>query len=128
MSEENQIIEFQLNQEILFGKYPEGFEITLELAKKIVADRLVFQNGKDYPLVLDISGLKNTTKDARVYLSKDGVKGLTMGAFITKNTVARVTLNFFLAMEKPNVPTNFFTNEEDAINWIKKEMQNKTKC
>lgn len=114
----NRWAEYWIKDGILFCKFKNGTEITLDIAKQLVTERLEFQKGENHPIVIDINGLISTTKDARKYMSKEGEKGISMGAFIIKTHLAKMTFNFFIHVEKPSIPTKFFANEEDALNWI----------
>lgn len=118
-------LHIKLEDGILFCKYEAKLLLTLELAKKMLEDRLLFQKGINYPVIIVLNGLKATDKEARKYAATEGIKGITMGAIIVGNTIEKVILNFFLSIEKPLVPTKAFTREEDAIEWIN-EIRNKS--
>jgi hypothetical protein len=111
-------LEVKLENGILFCKYEEKLLLTLDLAKKMLADRLSYQNGTSYPVIILLNGLKAADKETRKYTAVEGIKGITMGAFIVKNAIERIIYNFFFSIEKPVIPTRAFTNEEDAIAWI----------
>jgi hypothetical protein len=111
-------LEVKVENGILFCKYEEKLLLTLELAKKMLADRLSYQKGTSYPVIILLNGLKAADKETRKYTAVEGIKGITMGAFIVKNAIERIIYNFFFSIEKPVIPTRAFTNEEDAIAWI----------
>jgi hypothetical protein len=111
-------LEVKLENGILFCKYEEKLLLTLDLAKKMLADRLSYQNGPSYPVIILLNGLQAADKETRKYTAVEGIKGITMGAFIVKNAIERIIYNFFFSIEKPVIPTRAFTNEEDAIAWI----------
>lgn len=111
-------LEVKLENGILFCKYEEKLLLTIELAKKMLDARLAYQNGINYPVVILLNGLKAADKETRKYAAVEGIKGITMGAFVVKSTIEKIIYNFFLSIEKPVIPTRAFTHEEDAVNWI----------
>ena len=102
----------------IFCTYEEKLLLTLDLAQKMLKDRLYFQKEISYPVVITLNGLKAADKETRKFTATEGTKGITMGAFIVKNIIEKVILNFFLSVEKPTVPAKAFTTEEDAVHWI----------
>ena len=115
---------FHFREDILVATYKQKLEVDLETAKQLVADRLTFQNRKECPVVIYMNGIKASSKEARIYMGKEGIQGITIGAFVVRNTIEQVILNFFLSIEKPPVPAKAFTSEEDAVSWIR-EIQKK---
>lgn len=113
------MVDHRIHEGIVFGRYPKDLYINLDIAKQLVAERLILQNGKSYPAVIHLNGMRMASKEARAYMAKEGVTGITMGAFVVGSSIERVILNFFLTLEKPPVPAKAFTNEEDAVKWIK---------
>jgi len=117
---ENEFIKLWIEDGILFGEYKQNLMINYESAVTIVAARLATCAGKDYPHVLNITGIRSTSKDARDYFSKgDGIKHMKSMALITDSPVSRTIGNFFLLLNKPTVPTKIFTKGEEAIEWSK---------
>src|ERR1700752_777651 len=107
---------------ILYVKYTFNLEITLEIAKICVAERLKLCNGKNYPMLADVRNIKNTHSDARDYIAEgDGTKGITAGAFIVKNPfnkfIATIFINLSL-IKTPNLPAKLFTDEDEAKLWL----------
>jgi hypothetical protein len=49
-------IKMKLVDGIIIANFRDGLEITLDLAKEMVHERLKFQNGKDYPLIIIANG------------------------------------------------------------------------
>ena len=112
------IDKIEIKNGIIIGIYKSNLSINLEDAKEMVEERLAFQKGIDYPIVIHLNGIKTSSKEARIYMAAEGIKGITIGAFIARNTVERIILNFFLSIEKPPIPAKAFTNQEDAVKWI----------
>ncbi len=115
----NDYIKFWFEDNILFGEYKKDIEIDIKAAKKIVEDRVSFCNNRDYPHYIVITGIKSTSKEARDYLALEGVRSMSALALITESHVSRIIGNFFMVINKPAVPTKLFTNEQEAIRWLK---------
>lgn len=95
-------------------------EITLEHTKKMVSSRLIFFNGKEYPVLIDLQSIKYSSKEAREYLNSEaGLKGIKAGALLTRSTVAKVFFNLFLKFGNIPFPARVFTDREEARNWLK---------
>lgn len=104
---------------ILYTTYNPGLKITLEIAKKCVADRLELCNGNIYPMLGDTSNIASTDKDAREFLSQgDGIKQLSAGAFIIKSVIEKHLGNFFIQVNKPPLPARLFTRYSEAVEWL----------
>lgn len=113
------IEKIEIRDGIVIGTYKTNLSITLDDAREMVAERLAFQENRSFPVIVYISNVKASTKEARMYMGNEGLQGITMGAFIVSNTIEKIMLNFFLNIEKPAIPAKAFTREEDAIRWIK---------
>jgi hypothetical protein len=113
------------NDDILFFKYSPQLEMTLDIAKELVANRLEYTNGKWMYTLIDGSNLKSTTKEARDYMAnpEGGLKGILAGAFLSNSVVTTVIINLYLSINKPPTPAKFFSNKENAVKWLK-ELKN----
>ena len=118
------MIQLTIQDDILIGNYTPDMRLNIETAKKLVAMRLLYQNGRDYPVIIHINGLLPDSKEVRIYMATTGIKGITQGAFVAKNIYENVLLQFFLSVDKPNVPSKVFAKEEEAVQWIKEETNN----
>lgn len=113
-------ITVKITDGILIAECRENIHLNMEMAKKIVADRLTLQAGKSYPVVIHMNGLISNSKSVRMFMAAKGSEGISMGAFIVKKRYEEVLVNLFLAIDSPKVPTGIFKNEPDAIAWIKR--------
>jgi hypothetical protein len=60
-------------------------------------------------------------KEARDYLSSDSAnEGLIAGAIIMDSVFTSILGNFFLSVNKPNIPARMFTDKDQAIKWLRK--------
>jgi hypothetical protein len=103
----------------LCGRYPENTHLSLEVAISIVESRIFFAKGNSFPLLIDMRGIKSTTRKAREYMATIGATLVKAGALITGSALNRTLGNIFLKIDKPVVPTKLFTNEESARQWLR---------
>lgn len=92
-------------------KTKECEEITL------ACDQLL--EAKKYP-ILHLSGkYVSITKEAREYsVSKRGQQYSAAEAFVFYSLAHKIVANFYIKINKPPVPTQFFTTKEAAIIWL----------
>jgi hypothetical protein len=108
-----------IEEGILFGEYAPQSEVDLGLAREAVEARLKLSDGKSYPFLVDIRGLKSMSKEARVYLANEGAEGIIASALITGNAFTRTFAHLFLTINKPKVPIRLFGDWEDARKWLR---------
>lgn len=117
---ENDYARFWISERILFFEYKPDVSIDLQAAKRIVSDRIYFQNDKSYPILCDIRTITTTDKLGRDYLAQSGSILTKAVALLTDQKVSLTISNFYLQISKPIVPTQLFTKEEEAIVFLKK--------
>ncbi len=118
----NDKIELWIEDGILFAVLQEKLKIlTLENAKEIVADRLKVSNGISRPFIIDLSKLAKVDLEARKYMATgDAVKLLNATAILVKNQLTKLMANIYIRINRPEIPTRFFENKEEAILWLEK--------
>jgi hypothetical protein len=106
--------------DIIRVSYKKGCFIDLPSAIEDVEARLEVQNGEDCYILTDVVQLKDSTKEAREYLSRldGGLRGITAGAFVSGSVFSYTILNLYFKLNKPKVPGKFFSNENDALKWF----------
>lgn len=101
--------------------FKKGTVLSIDLAKKVVQERIKMSNGKDYPLYVDIRGVLSVDAKTRNYLSgEEGVKNALCAAVHVDNPMSKFFANLFIAVNKPIKPTKLFTDKEKAMKWLKK--------
>lgn len=118
-SQENDIVLFELRNEILYGRYKIS-NLDLAAAKAATAFRMQITQGKRMPAMADISNVKNIDKATRHYFSSPQAgEDLAALAVIINNPVTRTIGNFFLKFHQPEYPCRLFTSIDEATLWIK---------
>ena len=100
--------------------YTQNANITLENLQEAVAIYRELNDGKPCPVLTDIRHIKSITREAREYGAKPEIsKMYTANATIVGSLVSRTIINFFLKFNKPLIPTKLFTDENEALAWLK---------
>jgi len=115
---ENEYARFWIENGIVFFVYKPNTVIDHEAAKKIVADRIQFQNKADFPVYCDIRGLKSADKAARDYLAKEGSSFTKGVAVLVDSPMSKIIGNFYMGLNRPTTPTRLFTNGDEALKYL----------
>lgn len=119
------IVKFEVIEGILHGPFPKDIEIDKEIARQIVLERLEFIGDKSYPSLIDTSGIKLMTPEAREYFSSaEASKGIAAAALVSNTRFNNFLMNFLIKVNiiKQHSDLRAFTDKEKAIIWLKKYM------
>lgn len=99
----------------------------LELTEQDIRDHREIQRrmvGEAPHCVLAIAGERTqATEEARIYAASNVPVGRVAEAIIVRSLPVRILGNFYLRFHKPNVPTRMFDDHEDAIVWLRAQLQ-----
>ncbi len=99
-------------------------EITLKEAEENSAVVNSFYKEKKYPLLVDARNIKSISKEARDHFSvQNRDTHVTAFAILIHSPLSRIIGNFFMGLNKPSVPAKLFTNEKEAIDWLKQYLE-----
>lgn len=116
---ENDYARFWIADGILFFEYKPNTIIDLKVAQSVVTDRIYFQNERAYPVLCDIRGIVATKKSGRDYLAQSGsILTRAVGLLVHEKVLLTISA-FYLQVSKPSVPTQIFTEEDDALAYLK---------
>ncbi|MNF86740.1 hypothetical protein D3C85_143870 [compost metagenome] len=116
---ENDFARFWITDGILFFAYKPNITIDLKVAQCVVTDRIHFQNERSYPILCDIRGIVATEKAGRDHLAQSGSILTQAVALIVHEKVSLIISTFYVEISKPSVPTQIFTEEDDALVYLK---------
>ncbi len=112
-------IRFDIKDHILVCTYKKNLQIDIEIARKIVDDRLHFTGYKKMPVMIISQGVVSVDKPAREYLaSEEATCGLTATAIIVDTAYSSFLGNFFLMVNKTKMPVKIFSNISMAGKWL----------
>lgn len=115
----NQNARFWIEEGILFFEYKPNTTIDLEVAMRVVADRVAFQNERQLPVFCNMRGMISIDKAGRDYLAKSGSLLAKAVALIVNENVSMTLSTFYLEINKPSVPTQIFTDEQEALEYLR---------
>lgn len=92
---------------------------SVEIKTKIAGD-------KSYPFFIDISQVNGVTKEAREYLSGGkSTDNISAAALLASSVLSKMIGTFFLTFNNPGIPVKLFTDEQEALKWLKKITETK---
>ena len=104
-----------------YQSYKPGINITLEIAKQMVKDRIQSFNGIARPVFVDIRSLKSIDAASRRYFaSKEAGELILAGAIYLASPLARWAGNVFLNIDVPITPAKLFTDKDKALEWLER--------
>ena len=96
--------------------------IELKHIEEIIEIRRDLQQGERTVTLVDTGKLWRVEKDARQRAaSSDMVNQNISLAIIAKSLANRLIVNFYMKVDKPNIPTRMFNNYEEAKAWLKSD-------
>jgi len=96
-------------------------EVTIEI-KELKEMQEFFSTvspNEKFGILGDLSSPFHTSTAAREYLTKNGHPNRYAMAFVSGTLAIRILFNFFVKVNKPNVPVQLFPNETEAYLWLK---------
>jgi hypothetical protein len=109
-----------LEGDILRGRENVGSETHLPDAKGLVDSITKLSPGVRRPIVMDISGAKSVTREARAYFAGDEMAAAVSAlALVVGSALSRAIGSFFLTFHRPKFAVKLFTTVEDATAWAR---------
>lgn len=95
-------------------------DVTLEDAQQTMAAYNKVRGGKRLPLFIDTKTQRSFSREARkYYASEEAAAAASAAAIIVGTPVSRVLGNFYLGVSNPHLPSRIFTDEDEALAWLK---------
>ena len=80
----------------------------------------VLLNDKKYPIIHFLGKNASFTKGTREFsVTSRGTQYSLAEAYVFSSLPHRLLANSYLKINKPTIPTKFFSKEEDAVKWLK---------
>jgi hypothetical protein len=111
--------------EILFVIGKKGPELSLEEQKRLTKDFIKKLDGKKICAVMDVTNTSPSSREAREYNAKVIPEIFKAVAFIARNPVGRMLANVYLAFKPFEFAHKVFSNEDDAVKWIRQFTEDK---
>ncbi|MDH5606153.1 MAG: hypothetical protein OEY93_04640 [Anaerolineae bacterium] len=94
-------------------------EITVESIKQDMAIYKKLGGGSPRPVLANISHIVKVGRDARHLAATQIPQFATAAAVVIGSPVSRVIGNFFLGLNRPEIPLRLFDEEEAALAWLR---------
>ena len=115
---DNEYGKYELENGIMIVSWKKSF-IDLATAKNTVNSRIAAAAGQKYTFLLKIKSIRDSTKEARVFLaSEKACAGMIAGAIFVDSALEHMLANFFIYMSNPVIPTRIFKDEAKAKEWL----------
>src|SRR5690554_3543673 len=114
---ENNFAFFRLEKGILHLSYKEDVSLLLRSAMEIVAQRLIFQQGKAYPILCNMRGVRYISLNAQKYFAVEGSLLIMALALVSKPPLAMVYTKLYIK-EAPPIKMKMFTEEVLALEFL----------
>ncbi|NDV43099.1 hypothetical protein [Flagellimonas sediminis] len=114
---ENDMASMWLENEILFFSWKKEVDLDLSIAQRIVGDRLQLQQGKDYPVLCNLNGLRSVEKDAWCYLVGEGSE-LIKAIALVYSTPLEYALSQYFKKRMSSIPTQVFGEQSEAKEFL----------
>ena len=114
---ENDFASFRLENGILQIVYKENVNLFLRDAMKVVAQRLSLQQGEAYPILCNIRGLRDISRDARGYFAVEGTLLIRALAFVSKSPLYNMYTKLYIN-DIPPIRIKMFTDERSALEFL----------
>jgi hypothetical protein len=105
---------------IMYCRISPEKEESVALVKIMVEKMGAMVNYRQVPLLARHEDFALPGKDNRDYWAKKGSCPYSKAdAFMVNSTAMKLIANFYLRINKPERPTKMFTDEKEAIKWLK---------
>jgi hypothetical protein len=99
-----------------------GAVMTLKDVKLSTEATEELAGGKKVLTLVNMVNVRSVTREARVYSGSEHAARNTLAlALLVGSPVSRVIGNFMIGLNKTSYPTRLFTQEDEALAWLKKQ-------
>ena len=105
---------------VLYGLANEGVTASAEDAREQFDIQRPMLEGHPLPFLMDIRKARGISREARyMFASAEAAQIFARTALLIGSPLSRVLGNFFLGLNKPQMPTRLFTDEAEALAWLR---------
>jgi hypothetical protein len=95
-------------------------DFTIDNALEIFEAVYIIGKGKKFPTLISINKYMNIESDVRKLWAASSVNKYSYAEAMVLNNIANKLIgNFYIQINKPTVPTQIFTQEKEAIEWLR---------
>jgi len=105
---------------ILYGVSGDGVTASAEDAREQFEHQRPMLEGQPLPFLMDIRKARGISREARaMFASTEAATIFAATALLIGSPLSRALGNFFLGLNKPQMPTRLFTSEAEALSWLR---------
>lgn len=101
----------------------ENIEMEQQDAKDMIADAVKLADGQTYAILFDANTSGTISFEAREEFAKSAKR--IAAAIVTKSLANKLLGNFFVNFHKPKSPSRMFTDEKEALVWLREQVKGK---
>lgn len=118
--ENSKVLIYKLKDDIIKVLIKDSASIEVEDLLEMKDFNKKLAGGKDYYLLFIAGKDSHISKEAREKSTgKEISENKLAQAFVVQSLAHKIIANFFINIQKPSMPTKMFTNEKEAIHWLK---------
>ncbi|HXC04719.1 MAG TPA: hypothetical protein VNZ86_08190 [Bacteroidia bacterium] len=112
--------ELTFSEGILYIRIRPEIELVIADLQEISKASLILTEGKPYCALADARTSPVSSPEVRAFGATQGYSETCLAdALLVDSTAMKLTVNFYIAFNKPRIPTRMFTVEAEAILWLK---------
>src|SRR5690606_8742525 len=100
---------------ILHIRFKKDRRLNLAAAKRIVDDRIIWQNGLAYPIICDIREIPTVDKPVKDYFATQGSHLITALAFLVSNYLDFSMYRYYISFQQGKIPSRAYCTMEEAV-------------
>lgn len=93
-----------------------GSDVRIDDARASLA-ALAAAGATGCPVLVDMRGMHSLARDARKEFAEQRVS--SKAALLVESALSRTLANFFIRVNGPKAPTRMFTDETEALRWLR---------
>ncbi len=110
-----------INEGIIVAKYAEDSSISAKEVSEIFEAEAKLAK-KKHCILIDLRGFVKLSESAmKVSASDEPIKYRKAAAFLVDSLSVRIQMQYYLTFAKPKVPTQVFSDEQKALEWLRKQ-------
>ncbi|MCC7302887.1 MAG: hypothetical protein IT233_09605 [Bacteroidia bacterium] len=125
MTPENKNFSFgnvRFSEGVFIIRLAEDVELDIPVVKALMEYCIEKTGGERFCVLIDANRNAKASPETRAYVAKAGYnKKVIARAVLTNSLAMKMTTNFFIRFNKPEVETRMFTDESHAMAWLKKK-------
>ena len=102
----------------------DDIELEQNDAKEMIAEAIDLAEGAEYTILFDATKPGTISFEAREEFAKS--KKRIAAAIVTNSLANKLLGNFFINFHKPTTSSRIFSDEQDAIKWLRIQIESKS--